>query len=97
MGCDRASKSSIRVPFFSRFAARAGVKPGTLRWWSYALKADARRKRQGSSIVPIEIAVPIGERVQPTRTIELAAGKTVLRFETGTDVAYIAALARALG
>ena len=47
--------------------------------------------------MPIEIAVPVGERVRPTRTIELGTGKAVLRFETGTDVAYIAALARALG
>jgi hypothetical protein len=79
------------------FAAKSGVKPGTLRWWSYTLKAERRPKRDGSSIVPIEIAVPISERVGPTPTIELGTGKAVLRFEIGTDVAYIAALARALG
>jgi hypothetical protein len=79
------------------FAAKLGVKAGTLRWWSYALKADARPRRAASAIVPIEIAVPANERVQPARTIELATGKAVLRFESGTDVGYIAAPARALG
>lgn len=79
------------------FATKVGVKPGTLRWWSYALKANPRPKRAASAIVPIEIAVPTNESAQPFRTIELGTGKTVLRFETGTDVAYIAALARALG
>lgn len=79
------------------YAARIGVKAGTLRWWSYALKADAPQQRAASAIVPIEIAVPTTACVRPARMIELGISNAVLRFETGTDVGYIAALARALG
>jgi hypothetical protein len=79
------------------FAKGAGVKAGTLRWWSYELARDTRAKHGSTAIVPIEIAVPSAPATPPSRLIEIVAGGALVRVETGTDVAYIAALVRALG
>lgn len=81
----------------AEFAAKVGVREGTLRWWSYELKAEARPPSVASAIVPVEIALPRADGQRASRPIELGTGRAVLRFEIGTDVAYIAALAQALG
>jgi hypothetical protein len=44
--------------------------------------------------MPIEIAVT--PRGAATQLLEIAVANTVVRFEAGTDVAYVASVVRAL-
>jgi hypothetical protein len=80
------------------FAKEVGIKASTLRWWAYELRRDTRAQHGSSSIVPIEIALPDTPSVLATTQaqLELEAGDVKVRFEVGTNVVYIAALARAL-
>lgn len=67
----------------------------SLRWWSSALGRGSRAKHGRSTIEPIELAVPSAIRV-PGPGIEVEVGDAVIRCEPGVDVAYVAALIRAL-
>ena len=70
-------------------ARRHKVRETTLRWW----RTQLRRSPPGPRLLPV-IA---GPAVRTGRHVEIAVGGAVLRFEEGTDVAYVAALARAVG
>lgn len=69
-------------------ARRHKVRETTLRWW----RTELRRSAPGPRLLPV-IAGP-AERT--ARHVEIAVGGAVLRFEEGTDIGYVAALARAV-
>jgi hypothetical protein len=79
------------------FATRRGVSVGTLRGWIYRL----RRERKASvSLVPVRVVASTApEARQPgEQAIEVeVAGRVRMRFNTGTDVEYVAQLIQRLG
>lgn len=82
----------------STFAEQVGVRESTLRWWAWSVERDTRAVHGSADIIPIEIAVPaVAPAAPPISRIELEVGGVGIRFEVGTDVSYVAALARALG
>jgi transposase-like protein len=70
-------------------ARRHKVRETTLRWW----RTQLRRPATGPRLLP----VVAGPAARAGRHVEIAVGDAVLRFEEGTDVGYVAALARAVG
>jgi transposase-like protein len=70
-------------------AARYRVRVSTLRWWCSHLRRESAAS--GLRLVPV-----VTQSALPSRHIEIAVGSAALRVEEGTDVAYVAALARAL-
>jgi hypothetical protein len=76
------------------FAAQEGLSVSSLRWWSSALGRGTRAEHGVSAVEPIEIAVPSPMRAPSA--VEVAIGDAVIRCEPGVDVAYVAALIRAL-
>lgn len=70
-------------------AARHRVRVSTLRWWCWQLRSESAAS--GLRLVPV-----VAQSLLPSRHIEIAVGSAALRVEEGTDVAYVAALARAL-
>lgn len=73
-------------------ARRHGVNCGTLKWWTYQLRAHARSASEPSFL-------PIVVRDEPARgngVVEVLVGDVVVRVTTGTDPRYVAALAGAL-
>ena len=73
-------------------ATRHRVRDTTLRWWRTQLRAGVRRAAEVRLI-----AVSTTDVASSAGHVEIACGGVVLRVETGTDVSYVAALARALG
>jgi hypothetical protein len=73
------------------FATQEGLSVSSLRRWSSALSRDTRAKHGLSSIEPIEIAVPSASRAAISG-IEVAIGDARIRWESGVDVDYVAAL-----
>jgi hypothetical protein len=78
------------------FALREGVAASTLQWWSSRLNCDTRAEHGSPVVKAIEIAVAEGAPLS-SRALEIAVADVVVRCEVGTDVAYVAALVRALG
>lgn len=68
-------------------ARRHRVRETTLRWWRTQLRHAPAVPR----LLPV-LSVP----TIATRHLEIAVGGAVLRVEQGTDVEYVAALARAM-
>lgn len=83
----------------SEFAAREGVVERTLRWWSSALRRDTRAERGSPRVEPlaIELVRSAPAFASSGGPIEIAVGRTRLRVEVGTDVAYVAELVHGLG
>ena len=80
-----------------QFALREDLSVGALRWWSSVLGRDTRAEHGRSTIEPIEIAVATTvARGTTGAVVEVAVGGAVIRCEPGVDVAYIAALVRAI-
>ena len=77
----------------TEFALREEVSARTLSWWASALHRDTRAKHGSSAIEPIEIAV---KTAAMGASMEIAVGGVVVRCELGSDIAYVAALVRAL-
>jgi hypothetical protein len=78
----------------SAFASRESVAAGTLLGWSSRLNRDTRAEHGSSVVRAVEIAVP---EVTPSSSwVEIAVGVAVVHCEVGADVAYVAALVRAL-
>lgn len=75
-------------------ARRHKVRESTLRWW----RTQLRRAAPGPRLVPVlgQVSVHGPTPVRPSRHVELAISGAVLRFEEGTDVEYVVALARAV-
>jgi transposase-like protein len=70
-------------------ARRHRVRETTLKWWRSQLRRESRRPR----LLPVVAQIP----ALVLRRVEIEVGGVVLRAEEGTDVEYVAALARALG
>jgi hypothetical protein len=80
-----------------RFALRRGVAVTTLRSWIYRL----RRERKASvSLVPVRViasTAPVAREADAAEiAVELRTG-ALLRFTTGADLDYVAALVLRLG
>lgn len=74
-------------------ARRNRVRATTLSWWCSTLRRE-RRERDTVRLLPVvAAAAPASSQ---TQTLEVGVGAAVLRVEVGTDVDYVAALARAL-
>ena len=78
-------------------ARRHGVNASTLAWWRTVFR---REGRVGTPrLLPVVVrdeAVPAAE-ASSALPLELVLGGATLRVPVGTDVGYVAALARALG
>lgn len=72
-------------------ARRHRVRETTLRWW----RSELRNGRSSASprMLPVVASAAMGS----TRHLEIAVGGVIVRVEVGSDVEYVAALARALG
>jgi hypothetical protein len=80
----------------AQFALREDLSVGALRWWSSVLGRDTRAEHGRSAIEPIEIAVATTAQALTGAVVEVAVGDATIRCEPGVDVAYIAALVRAI-
>ena len=79
------------------FAERRGVSVHTLRYWIYRSRAEQQPERRPPPLLPVRV-VPSPAPVARGGEVELILpGGCLLRFATGTDPAYVAALIRALG
>lgn len=82
------------------FAAQEGLNPGTLRWWSSALRRPTARVRAHAAEVGFARVVPV--EVAATRPAEAAALEVVLvsgrvvRVRQGFDAALLRELLSAL-
>lgn len=76
-----------------RFCSKLGIRPATLKWWAWKIGADKLAAPATSALVPVNVAARL---VSPGATFELELHEVRLRFETGTDPRYVAALAHAL-
>lgn len=72
----------------AQVAARHGVSLSSVHRWQQKLAAKAR-----TAIVPLRVA----EAAAVARRVEVRVGEVKVVFEEGTDPAYVAAVARALG
>lgn len=72
-------------------ARRYRVRDTTLRWWRTQVRRD------GSASPMRLVSVAARSVSAPAGPVEITCGGFVLRVEPGTDVDYVAALARALG
>jgi transposase-like protein len=71
-------------------ARRHRVRETTLRWWRTQLREVA--VAPGPRLLPVVADAPLAA----VRHVEIAIGRAAMRVEEGTDVGYVAALARAL-
>jgi transposase len=77
-------------------AARYGVSIGTLRSWVYRLRSEGERVA-GPRLLPIRVT-EAGRSAETSAAVTIVVVRGVeIRVATGTDVAYVAALVRALG
>lgn len=79
------------------FSERIGVHPDTLGWWRRKLAKEVAGApaRSASTLVRVDIApTEIAPVAQPARSriLEAAVGAVAIRFEVGTDSAYMAEL-----
>lgn len=86
------------------FAEREGLAVSTLRWWSSELGRGTRAKREQGKRGKSRSPRPLEVRVERTSTlptpatgIEVECRGVVVRLPAGTDAAYVASLAAALG
>jgi hypothetical protein len=71
----------------TEFARKRHINPKTLQWWAWELRNEASAELV--QFVPVEAVAS----VRPAcRVMEAQAGAVTLRFESGTDVEYVAAL-----
>ena len=73
------------------FARRRGIRVNTLQWWCWKLRDDVVKAGPVAlaKFVPLRPAESAESR---SRIVEARIGSVVLRFECGTDVAYLASL-----
>jgi transposase-like protein len=74
-------------------ALRHGVRPRTLMWWRWRLRHEPHSEVVTPRLLPVVVE---GHGGPPLHRVEVAVGDVRLRVETGTDVAYVAALVGAL-
>lgn len=72
-------------------ARRHRVRESTLRWW----RSELRRRPAPDTLRLVPVVTP--PELVVRKLVEIAVGTTVIRVETGTDIRYVADLARALG
>jgi hypothetical protein len=74
------------------FAAQQGLKPGTLRWWSWALRRPARPAAQGAEIGFARLvaadASPSPSAEPATLDLVLPSGR-IVRVRRGFDPALL--------
>jgi transposase-like protein len=77
-------------------AERHGVNPSTLAWWRTVLRREQRAEVPALLPLVLDAAVPRDAAVSHDGTVEVLVDGATLRVAVGTDVQYVAALARAL-
>ena len=78
----------------SEFAKRESYSANTLRWWSSRLGRDTRAEHASPAVTPIEIALGDGVSRVGLKVFEVVVGDALVRCDVGTDVHYVADLAR---
>jgi len=82
------------------FCARRGIKPGTLRWWRWQL-GDREPVAPTSDVRMVAVdMVAAGSGFAPAagpRGLVISVAGVSVHVESGTDIAYIAALVAELG
>lgn len=76
-----------------QFCSRLGIRPATLKWWAWKTDGEHVAAPRGAALVPVNVASRL---VAGVATFEVELGEVRLRFETGTDPRYVAAVAHAL-
>jgi transposase-like protein len=80
-----------------QFARRRGVALSTLQYWLRKLRDESGSKDRRSRAVKFLPVRVTRSAIDSQRRWEAEVGTVRLRFEVGTDVAYVAALLERLG
>lgn len=78
-------------------AQRHGVNASTLAWWRTVFRRESRVATPALLPVVVRGEATSSARETEAAAVELVVGDATLRVPVGTDVRYVAALARALG
>jgi hypothetical protein len=80
------------------FCGRRGIRRSTLYWWRWKLGASRRSSGTETAIRLLPVSVSAGSRseLHDSRGIAIHVAGVQVHVETGTDVAYVAALVEAL-
>ena len=78
-------------------AQRHGVNASTLAWWRTVFRREGRVATPALLPVVVRGEASSAASGLETAAIEVVLGEAILRVPVGTDVRYVAALARALG
>jgi transposase-like protein len=78
-------------------AQRHGVNASTLAWWRTVFRREGRVATP--RLLPVVVRGETADKTEASSALplELVLGEATLRVPVGTDVRYVAALARALG
>jgi hypothetical protein len=92
---DELSGSGESVESFCR---RRGIRRSTLYWWRWKLGASRRSSGTDTAIrlLPVSISAGSLSELHDSRGIAIHIAGVQVHVETGTDVAYVAALVEAL-
>lgn len=95
---ERACREIRRGGRVSEVAARLGVRSGTLSWWLWKLRGERSGRKAGARtrFLPVVVSEPLATTPTPARGLTLEVGGVRVHVEVGTDVAYVAALVRAI-
>jgi transposase-like protein len=95
---ERACREIRRGGKVSEVAARLGVRSGTLSWWLWKLRGERAGRKAGARtrFLPVVVSEPLTTTPLPTRSVALEFDGVRVHVEVGTDVAYVAALVRAI-
>jgi transposase-like protein len=80
----------------SAVARRRGVNARTLSWWCWRLRREGARRADEGGLRLLPIEVRDVERVNSHGSVVLEVGDVRIVFESGTDAAYVGALAAAV-
>ncbi len=80
------------------FCRRRGIRRSTLSWWRWKLGASQRSPGGAAAIrfLPVTVSSSISTAPSAARGIVIHLARVQVQVETGTDVAYVAALIEAL-
>jgi hypothetical protein len=80
------------------FCRRRGIRRSTLSWWRWKLGRSRRSATTDAAIRLLPVAVSPSSGVEPAaaRGIVIRVADLQVHVETGTDVAYVAALVEAV-
>jgi transposase-like protein len=79
-------------------AARLGVRPRTLQWWSWKLRntRSGRKTTRRARFLPVVVSESSAAVPFPSKPMVLEVDGVRVHVEVGTDIEYVAALVRAM-